>query len=128
MKREEFGMPATAISKFVSQGEIDESFKSLSSSLGGKKDNYFGVLYLSKKFNIAPDDAASFVAVEGTTDAGIDAYYHDKDKKNAIHVRFRWSEDHTQFREPLEKLGKNGISKIFFDPTKAENDHPLIVR
>ncbi len=120
-------MPATAISKFVSQGEIDESFKSLSSSLGGKKDNYFGVLYLSKKFNIAPDDAASFVAVEGTTDAGIDAYYHDKDKKMLYMYVFRWSEDHTQFREPLEKLGKNGISKIFFDPTKAENDHPLIV-
>jgi hypothetical protein len=129
LRREEgrIGMPATAISKFVSQGEIDEAYKSLSPTLGGKKDNYFGVLYLSKKFNVPPNEAASFVAVDGTTDAGIDAYYHDKDKKTLyLHV-FRWSEDHIQFREPLENLGKNGISKIFFDPSKSESDHPLIV-
>jgi|GEM_PF-407362 len=120
-------MPAAAISKFVNQSEIDESYKSLSPNLGGKKDNYFGVLYLSKKFNIAPGEAASFVAVDGTTDAGIDAYYHDIDKKTLYLYVFRWSEDHIQFREPLERLGRNGISKIFFDPTKSENDHPLIV-
>ena len=112
-------MPAAAISKFVSQTEIDETFKSLSPSLGGKKDNFFGVLFLSKKFNIAPWEAASFVAVEGTTDEGIDAYYHDKEKKTLYLYVFRWSEDHTQFREPLEKLGKVGISKIFFDPTRS---------
>ncbi|MGI0036849.1 MAG: AIPR family protein [Nitrososphaera sp.] len=120
-------MPATAISKFVNQSEIDESYKSLSPNLGGKKDNYFGVLYLSKKFSVAPHEAASFVAVDGTTDAGIDAYYHDIDKKTLYLYVFRWSEDHIQFREPLERLGKNGISRIFFDPTKSENDHPLIV-
>ena len=105
MKREEFGMPANAISKFVSQGEIDEAYKGLSSTLGGKKDNYFGVLYLSKKFNVPPNEAASFVAVDGTTDAGIDAYYHDKDKRTLYLYVFRWSEDHIQFREPLENLG-----------------------
>ena len=120
-------MPAAAISKFVSQTEIDETFKSLSPSLGGKKDNFFGVLFLSKKFNIAPSEAASFVAVEGTTDEGIDAYYHDKEKKTLYLYVFRWSEDHTQFREPLEKLGKVGISKIFFDPTRSESDHPLVL-
>jgi hypothetical protein len=120
-------MPAAAISKFVNQSEIDESYKRLSPNLGGKKDNYFGVLYLSKKFNVAPDEAASFVAVDGTTDAGIDAYYHDIEKKTLYLYVFRWSEDHIQFREPLDRLGNSGISRIFFDPTKSENDHPLIV-
>ena len=120
-------MPAAAISKFVNQSEIDESYRTLSPNLDGKKDNYFGVLYLSKKFNIAPEEAASFVAVDGTTDTGIDAYYHDIDKKTLYLYVFRWSEDHIQFREPLERLGNNGISKIFFDPTRSESDHPLIV-
>lgn len=120
-------MPAHAISKFVSQSEIDGAYKSLSPSIGGKKDNYFGVLYLSKKFNIAPAGAASFVAVDGTTDAGLDAYYLDKEKRTLYLYVFRWSEDHVQFREPLERLGNAGISKIFFDPTRSERDHPLIV-
>lgn len=120
-------MPAAAISKFVSQSEIDEAYKSLSPSLSGKKENYFGVVYLSKKFNVAPGEVASFVAVDGTTDAGIDAYYHDKDKKTLYLYVFRWTEDHIQFRGPLERLGNNGISRIFFDPTKSESDHPLIV-
>ncbi|HKU49050.1 MAG TPA: AIPR family protein, partial [Nitrososphaera sp.] len=120
-------MPAAAISKFVSQAEIDEAYKSLSSSLAGKKENYFGVLYLSKKFNVAPNEAASFVAVDGTTDTGIDAYYHDKEKKTLYLYVFRWTEDHIQFREPLERLGNTGISKIFFDPTRSESDHPLVV-
>lgn len=92
-----------------------------------KKENYFGVLYLSKKFNVAPNEAASFVAVDGTTDTGIDAYYHDKEKKTLYLYVFRWTEDHIQFREPLERLGNTGISKIFFDPTRSESDHPLVV-
>lgn len=120
-------MPATAISKFVNQGEIDEAYKSLSHSLRGKKENFFGVLYLSKKFNITPQEAAHFVAVDGTTAEGIDAYYHDREKKTLYLFVFRWSEDHIQFREPLEELGRVGIGKIFFDPTKSETDHPLIV-
>jgi hypothetical protein len=120
-------MPATAISKFVNQSEIDEAYKNLSPTLGGKKENFFGVLYLSKKFNLAPSEAASFVAVEKSTDEGIDAYYHDSEKRTLYLYVFRWSEDHIQFREPLEKLGRTGISKIFFDPSKSESDHPLIV-
>ncbi|MCI0561899.1 MAG: AIPR family protein [Nitrososphaera sp.] len=120
-------MRAATINKFVSQTEIDQIYSALSPTLGGRKENYFGVLYLSKKFNIPESEAASFVAIEGTTDAGIDAYYHDKDKKTLYMYVFRWSEDHIQFREPLEKLGRSGISRIFFDPTKSENDHALII-
>jgi len=120
-------MRAAAINRFINQSEIDEVHRALSSSLGGKKDNYFGVLYLSKKFDVPENEAASFVALDGTTDEGIDAYYHDKNKKTLYLYVFRWSEDHSLFREPLERLGKTGISKIFFDPTKSENEHPLIV-
>lgn len=122
-------MPAAAISKkFVTQSEIDQVYSALAPTLGGRKENYFGVLYLSKKFNIPASEAASFAALEGdTTDTGIDAYYHDKEKKTLYLYVFRWSEDHMLFREPLEKLGRNGINKIFFDPAKSESDHPLIV-
>ena len=127
MRRRTFGMPAAAVNKFVRQSEIDEVHRALSPSLGGKKENYFGVLYLSKKFNIPEGEAASFVALDGTTDAGIDAYYHDKEKKTLYMYVFRWTEDHILFREPLEKLGRHGISKIFFDASKSENDHKLIV-
>jgi hypothetical protein len=120
-------MSAAAISKFVSQSEIDETYRVLSRDLGGKKENYFGVLYISKKFNIPANEAASYVALDGTTDAGIDAYYHDRNTKRLYLYTFRWSEDHMQFRDPLERLGRSGISKIFFDPARSEGDHPLIV-
>ncbi|MGH9991628.1 MAG: AIPR family protein [Nitrososphaera sp.] len=120
-------MRAAAINRFINQSEIDKVYRALSPNLGGKKENYFGVLYLSKKFGIPENEAASFVALDGTTNDGIDAYYYDKNKKTLYLYVFRWSEDHILFREPLERLGKSGISKIFFDPTKSENDHPLIV-
>jgi hypothetical protein len=120
-------MATITASRFVTQEEIDKAYSSLSQQFGGRKEDYFGVLYLSRKFNISENEAASFIALGGSTNAGIDGYYHDTDRKTLYLYAFRWSEDHMSFKEPLEKLGNNGINKIFFDPTKYENDHPLIV-
>jgi hypothetical protein len=121
-----FGMTTATLSKFVTQDEIDREYARFSQKTGGTKANYFGVLYLSKKFNIPISEAASFVSIAKDTGSGIDAYYHDREKRILYLYTFRWSSDHMSFKGPLEKLVKDGINKIFFDPTGSDQDHPLI--
>src|SRR5688572_10249272 len=121
------GMTTTTPStRFVSEEDIKEAYNSLGPTFGGNKEDYFGVVYLAKHFNIPLNEAAPYVAIGGT-DAGLDAYYLDKDRKALYMYAFRWTNDHMSFRVALERLGKNGINKIFFDPSKSADDHPMIL-
>ena len=113
--------------KFINQEEINEAYRNLSPTYGGSKDDYFGVVYLSKKFNIPLTEAATFVIIGQKIDAGIDAYYLDEKARTLYLYIFRWSEDHMSFKAALEKLGNLGINKIFFDPTKSDDDHRILI-
>jgi hypothetical protein len=117
---------SSAASKIVSIEEINEAFSNLSSTMGGSKDNYFGLMYIAKHFGISPEKAAAFVSFGGNS-YGIDAYYLDLPAKTLYLLAFRWSTDHMSLKDPLEKLGSEGMHKIFFNPMRSQDDSPMIV-
>ena len=116
----------TSSSRIVTQEEINEAYRSFSSTFGGKKDDYFGLVYLSKRFGLTPEQAAQHMAIGGTP-FGIDAYYHDAMSKTLYLFTFRWSSDHMSLRDPLDRLGRDGMHKIFFNPMRSQDDNPMII-
>jgi hypothetical protein len=63
----------------------------------------------------------------GGTPYGVDAYYHDASAMTLYLFTFRWSSDHMSLKDPLDRLGKEGMHKIFFNPMRSQDDSPMII-
>lgn len=119
---------SSTVGKFVSKEEINRAYNLLSQSVEGKEEDYFGVVYIAKKFSISLQEATKFIAFNGgIANSGIDGYYFDKEKKSFYLFVFRWSEDHTSFKDALDNLGKNGIYNIFVNIMRSPEDSPVFV-
>ena len=116
----------TSASRIVTQDEINEAYHNFSATLGGKKEDYFGHVYLSKRFGMTPEQTAQHLAIGGTP-YGIDGYYHDIPARTMYLFTFRWSSDHMSLRDPLDRLGRDGMHKIFFNPMRSHDDSPMII-
>ena len=101
-----------SITVLIENKEINGAYKELSNQYKGRKDNYFALLYLMKKFKITLEEASSCVSF-GENECGIDAFYHDRTTRNLYLFQFKWSEDHLLFRDPLQRLVDDGIERIF---------------
>ncbi len=78
---------------------------------GGRREDYFPLLYLSRKFQTSPEEIAHQVAFGGSP-SGIDAYYMDRATRNLYLYVFKWTEDHNAFKLPLERLVRDGLERI----------------
>jgi hypothetical protein len=58
---------------------------------GGKKEDYFALLYLVRRFKHPADQLIHQVAF-GNRDCGIDTYYIDREAENLYLYQFKWSE------------------------------------
>ena len=125
-KRSTSPVSALSSSRFVNFEEISRAYDELSPKYAGRKEEYFGPLYISKKFNISTEEAASFVNFAGHS-YGIDGFYFDAVGKNLYLFVFRWSDDHMSFKSALDTLGKDGMYKIFFSTSKGPEDSSIIV-
>jgi hypothetical protein len=101
-----------SITVLIENKEINGAYKKLSNQYKGRKDNYFALLYLMKKFKITLEEASSCVSF-GENECGIDAFYHDRTTRNLYLFQFKWSEDHLLFRDQLQRLVDDGIERIF---------------
>lgn len=102
-------MSATVL---IENKEINETHRVLSNQYRGRKEDYFALLYLTKRFKIPIDEAASFVSFGGNASA-IDSFYYDKDAKMLYLFLFKCSDDHLQFKEPIERLALVGVQRLF---------------
>ena len=82
---------------------------------GGRKEDYFALVYLRKKFHCDPSEVAHQVAFGGN-DYGLDAYFIDREAHNLYLLQFKWSTNHNLFKESLERLAKDGMERIFGNP------------
>ncbi len=97
------------------QQEIDQCYADHSDTYHGRKEDYFALVYLTKKFKCRIEDVAHQVAFGGN-DYGLDAYYVDREGRNLYLLQFKWSENHNLFKESLERLTKDGLERIFGNP------------
>ena len=98
--------------KTIDQQRLDSLYAEHHGRYGGRKEDYFALLYLTRKFKVDVDEVAHQVAFGGN-DYGIDSYFFDRDARNLYLFQFKWSEDHGQFKGSMERLAKDGLARIF---------------
>lgn len=111
-----------AISKRDKQ-ELEQCYSD-HKELGGRKEDYFPILYLMNKFKCDIKEIRHNVAF-GNNDYGVDAFYLDKGSKNLYLYQFKWSEDHNLFKESLDRLSTDGFQIIFGDPYYKDKNEML---
>lgn len=87
-------------------------FNKHKNTYGGRKEDYFAIQYLVSKFKVKIEDIAHQVSFGGN-DYGVDAYFFDRETRNLYIYQFKWTEDHNQFKGAMDRLAKDGMSRIF---------------
>lgn len=98
--------------KTIDQQRLDSLYAEHHGRYGGRKEDYFALLYLTRKFKVDVDEIAHQIAYGGN-DYGIDSYFVDRDARNLYLFQFKWSEDHAQFKGSMERLAKDGLARVF---------------
>src|SRR5207249_6471821 len=88
----------------------------------GRKEDYFSLLYLTKKFKCNVEDIIHQVTFDDS-DIGINAYYLDRVGRNLYLYYFRWSEDHNLFKDPLDRLADFGMEQIFENDDQYDDQY-----
>lgn len=96
----------------VTKYDLDKAFSSYKSWGFKKKEDFFGVLFLSKEVEKSLDEIRNFVC-ESENFSGLNAFYFDKEKKNFYLYSFHWSENSRVFKTSFQKLIQHGMEAIF---------------
>ena len=111
--------------KTIDQQRLDSLYAEHHGQYGGKKEDYFALLFLTRKFRVEIDEIAHQVAFGGN-DYGIDAYFVDRDARNLYLYQFKWSEDQGQFKGSMERLAQDGLARIFGSTNQDPNQNEVI--
>lgn len=121
-------MTKESVQKGLSQRELDETYRRLSPTYHGLKEDYFTLLYLEKEFEYPEERGIPQVSFYGN-DYGIDGYYYDgTEKRNLYLLQCKWTKDHFQFKETLERLIEKGIERVFGNLQTDQNENPMLNR
>jgi hypothetical protein len=112
-------MPITARDRQA----LDHAYAEFKGKYEGRKEDYFALLYLCKRFKVDAHETAHRIAFKGN-DYGLDAYYVDHEARNLYLYQFKWSESFDQFKDSMIRLRDSGINHIFGNafPDDLEND------
>lgn len=111
----------------ITQQELDQAFSDYEKKYGGRKEDYFALLYLSKEYNCPIEELEQQVAFGGN-DYGIDAFHFDKERHNLYIFQFKWSENHNLFKESFKRLKSAGIERVFGNSLQDQNQNQLLIK
>lgn len=111
--------------KPADQQRLDALFSENKATYGGRREDYFALLYLTRKFGVTVEEVAHQVAFGGN-DYGIDAYYLDRPTRNLYLYQFKWTEDHTQFKGAMTRLADAGLPRVFGNPDQDREQNELL--
>lgn len=97
----------------ITKSDLDEAFARHKVQHGGAKEDYFALLYLTREFEKAPDQVARHLAFCEDVPEGINAFHVDVNRRNLYLFQFQWSAQHQAFKEPLRRLAREGMERIF---------------
>ena len=117
-------MSATVL---IENSEINSAYNGLSSQYSGRKEDYFALLYLTKRFKIPVDEAARNVCFGGN-ECAVDSFYFDEAARNLHLFQFKCSDDHLLFKDSLERLTLVGVQRLFSGSSCLEETRPLLSR
>lgn len=111
----------------ITKRELDQAFTDYEPKFGGRKEDYFAALWLSKEFEKPIDDIAHQVAFGGN-DYGIDAFHVHPASRNLYLFQFKWSENHNLFKDSFRRLTTAGMERIFGNPNQDQEQNQLLLQ
>lgn len=97
----------------ITKRDLELAHVQYKAQYGGRKEDYFGLLYLMREFERTADQVAGHVAFGEDVAEGINAFHVDANRRNLYLYRFEWSQQPQSFKEPLTKLASVGMERIF---------------
>ena len=109
----------------ITDHKIDQALSALRSKHGGRRDDYFGLLYLEEEHRVAREKAVNQIAFGGN-DYGVDGFYFDEARRNLYLFQFKYTAAHAQFKGSLQRLIDSGMEQIFQAPGNDRKDQFLL--
>jgi len=103
----------------ITKRDLDQTFEQHKAQYGGRKEDYFPLLYLVREFEKTPDQVANHVAFGEDVPEGLNAFHVDVNRRNLYLFQFQWSAQHQSFKEPLRRLAHEGMERIFGPPPQT---------
>src|SRR4051812_18593073 len=97
----------------ITNRELEQAYTQHKEQYGGRKEDYFALLYLTREFAKLPDQVARHIAFGKDATEGINAFHVDPDRRNLYLYQFQWSAQPQAFKEPLRRLAREGMERIF---------------
>ena len=97
----------------ITNRDLEQAYAQHKVQYGGSKEDYFALLYLTREFDKSPDQVARHIAFRKDVAEGINAFHVDVNRRNLYLFQFQWSAQHQAFKEPLRRLAREGMERIF---------------
>jgi hypothetical protein len=97
----------------ITKSEVDVIYQQHKSQFGGDPEDYFPLLYLTRQFEKQPSQLARQTLFGEEAPEGINAFHVDVNRRNLYLFQFQWTTDHQSFKEPLRRLARVGLDRIF---------------
>lgn len=97
----------------ITNRELEQAYAQHKVQYGGRKEDYFALLYLTREFDKSPDQVARHIAFGKDLSEGINAFHVDVNRRNLYLFQFQWSAQYHAFAEPLRRLAREGMERIF---------------
>jgi AIPR protein len=111
----------------ISDRQIDQAFSDLRTLHGGVREDYYGLLYLEKEYNVPRDKALNQIAFGGN-DYGIDGFHFDPERRNLYLFQFKRSDSHALFKGSYKRLIEDGLARVFTEPTKDPHKNQVLLQ
>lgn len=106
---------------------IDQAYSDLRASCGGVREDYFGLLYLEREYNVPRKKAINQIAFGGN-DYGVDGFHFDEQKRNLYIFQFKYSDNYSLFKSTFKRLIEDGMDRIFKSPNRDENKNQVLLQ
>src|SRR5437867_3901484 len=103
----------------INDRKIDQAYSDLHKTCGGRREDYFGLLYLEQEHKVLRETAVNQIAFGGN-DYGLDGFHFDDQRRNLYLFQFKYSTSHSQFKGSLVQLIDDGMERIFLAPNKDD--------
>jgi AIPR protein len=111
----------------ISDRRIDQAYSDLKSTCGGRREDYFGLLYLEQEHNVPRERALNQIAFGGN-DYGVDGFHFDEQRRNLYIFQFKYTTSHAQFKGSLQRLINDGMQQIFVNPNKDDKKNQILLQ
>jgi hypothetical protein len=96
--------------RMFTEQQLNQCFSDYAVKHKGRKEDYFAVLHLAKRFTLSQEEALRWVTIGGF-DYGIDAYYLDAG--NLYLYQFKWSDSVIQMAQSIDRIVDVGLDAVF---------------